>query len=101
MAEIIEIDETTRIRRMDALNWTVEVYTDSTAKDGTVSKKWRNANLRAGTGPYFGNLAPAFSWLLDYLTERDLPAEVDMDGYVRAYRRTADRLMAVAKELGR
>lgn len=101
MAEIIQIDEETRIRRMDALNWTVEVYAESKAKDGTVSMKWRNANLSAGTGPYFGRLSAAFRWLLDYMANRDAPAETDMDGYLEVYARTADRLIAVARGLDR
>lgn len=98
MREIIMVDEETRIRSMDALNWTVEVY--RLPKKGDGGERWVQANGN-GHGPFFGRLSDAFSWLLDYLTNRDLPAEVDMDGYVRAYRRTADRLMAVAKGLDR
>jgi hypothetical protein len=36
--EIIQIDETTRIRHMDAKNWTVETYRECKAKDGTSSR---------------------------------------------------------------
>lgn len=100
MTEIIDIDEKTRIRRCDPMNWTVEVLRPVEHRDGSESTSWVGANGQK-YGPYFGKLAPAFSWLLDYLTERDTPDTVDMDGYMRAYRRTADRLMAVAKELDR
>lgn len=95
MTDSIMIDERTRIQRIDSMNWTVQEL-----RDEPKGQRWRQAN-GDGHGPFFGKLHLAFAWLLDYLTERDLPAEVDMDGYVRAYRRTADRLMAVAKELDR
>lgn len=95
MTDSIMIDERTRIQRIDSMNWTVQEL-----RDEPKGQRWRQAN-GDGHGPFFGRLSDAFSWLLDYLTNNDLPAEVDMDGYVRAYRRTADRLMAVAKELGR
>lgn len=96
MVEIIQIDENTRIRRCDPMNLIVEVYAESKAKDGTVSMKWRNANLASGTGPYFGKAGHAFRWLLDYMTERDMPEVTDMKGYIAAYERTARKLMAVA-----
>ena len=95
MTDSIMIDERTRIQRIDSMNWTVQEL-----RDEPKGQRWRQAN-GDGHGPFFGRLSDAFSWLLDYLTNNDLPAEVDMDGYVRAYRRTADRLMAVAKELDR
>lgn len=100
MREIIQIDENTRLRKCDGLNWTAEVWAESKSKDGEVSMKWRNANLASGTGPYFGKLSAAFRWLLDYMTERDLPEKVDMDGYMAVYERTAKKLIAVAKEVG-
>ena len=96
MDKIIQIDESTRIRRCDPLNLTVEVFVESKAKDGTVSMKWRNANLANGTGPYFGKVEHAFRWLLDYMTERDMPETTDLKGYIAAYERTAKKLMAVA-----
>ena len=98
MREIIQIDETTRIRRSDPLNWTVEVLKDVEKKDGTKLTAWAGANGQR-FGPYFGKIEHAFRWLLDYMTERDLPERVDMKGYMSAYERTAKKLIAVAKEV--
>ena len=98
MREIIQIDETTRIRRSDPLNWTVEVLKDVEKKDGTKLTGWAGANGQR-FGPYFGKIHHAFRWLLDYMTERDLPEKVDMKGYMSAYERTAKKLIAVAKEV--
>jgi len=99
MKKIIEIDESTRIRRCDPLNWTVDVYAESKSKDGVKSMKWRQAS-GAGHGPYFGKVEHAFRWLLDYMTERDMPEATDMKGYLATYERTAKKLIAVAKEVG-
>lgn len=93
MAETIMVDERTRIAHIDKMNWTVQVLRDEPG-----GQRWRQAN-GDGHGPFFGKLHLAFAWLLDYMTERDLPEQTDLDGYVRAHRKAADRLIAVAKEL--
>lgn len=61
--EIIQIDETTRIRHMDAKNWTVETYRDCKAKDGTKRKDWRQAQGE-GRGPFYAKPEGCMEWLL-------------------------------------
>ena len=39
MREIIQIDENTRLRKCDGLNWTAEVWAESKTKDGEKSMK--------------------------------------------------------------
>ena len=65
MNEIIQLDETTRIRHMDAKNWTAELLRDCKSKDGTEYKDWRQANGE-GFVPFLRGPASASTWLLDW-----------------------------------
>lgn len=51
MDGLIQVDEHTRIRRVDSMNWTVELLKDSTKRDGTTERRWDQANGR-GFGPF-------------------------------------------------
>lgn len=64
MDEVIQIDEKTRIRRIDPLNWTVEVLKECEAKDKTKYTEWRQANGNK-FGPFCRSAADAVAWLLD------------------------------------
>lgn len=65
MDETIQLDETMRIRHIDAKNWTVEVLKECEAKDKTKYTEWRQANGN-GFGPFLRTPTQAVTWLLDY-----------------------------------
>lgn len=50
MREIINVDERTRLRHMDPMNWTVDKLCDVKRKDGTKAREWRVAN--GASGPF-------------------------------------------------
>ena len=64
MNEVIQIDETTRIRRIDPLNWTVEILKECKTKDGEPYTEWKQANGEK-FGPFCRSAADAVAWLLD------------------------------------
>lgn len=65
MDEVIQIDETTRIRRIDPLNWTVEILKKCKTKDDEPYTAWKQANGDK-FGPFCHSAADAVAWLLDY-----------------------------------
>lgn len=71
MREIINVDERTRLRHMDPMNWTVDKLCDVKRKDGTEAREWRVAN--GASGPFAGRPdSPAIvACLLDNAPELD------------------------------
>lgn len=91
MAKIYEIDEKTRIRRMDALNWTVEALKNVKKKDGTTSEEWVGAKGQ-GYGPYFGNLGAAARWIAENKASKTKIA--DLKGFISAYERIRSEIVS-------
>lgn len=100
MNETIQLDETTRIRHMDAKNWTVEVLKECKTKDGEPYTAWKQAN-GDGFGPFLRTPTQAVTWLLDY----DFGGsgfQGDLKRAVAEFQRIADDLKrAVEKAVGR
>ena len=90
MDEVIQIDETTRIRRIDPLNWTVEFLNECKTKDDEPYTEWRQANGNR-FGPFCHTPAEAAVWLLDR-RYGDSGFQGDLKRAVAEYRHIADDL---------
>ena len=92
MKEIISVDAKTRIRRVDKMNWTVEVYRMPTKGDG--GERWVQANGN-GLGPFAGKPdSPVIvKCLLDNAPELD-GFEGTMQEYTKAVERAGKRIAA-------
>ena len=91
MPEIIQLDEKTRIRRMDSMNWTVELLRPAKKGRSVGKPTWDCANY--GYGPFFKNPADALPWLLDNL-HASTPGTLTLEGAIAEYRGIADKLAA-------
>lgn len=90
MNGVIQIDEKTRIRRIDPLNWTVEFLKDCKTKDDEPYTEWRQANGNK-FGPFCRSAADAVAWLLDY-RYGDSGFNGDLKLAIAEYRHIADDL---------
>ena len=84
MAEIYQIDDSTRIRRMDSMNYIVEAYRKVRKKDGTYEMRWVGAK-GDGYGPYFGNLGAAVRWVAENAASRS--GAKDLKAFLTEYER--------------
>lgn len=64
MPEIIQVDDKTRIRRMDRMNWTVESLRPVKKRDGTTAVEWAMPK-GVNYGPFFHKPEHALSWMLN------------------------------------
>lgn len=98
MREIINVDERTRLRHMDPMNWTVDKLCDVKRKDGTEAREWRVAN--GASGPFAGRPdSPAIvACLLDNAPELD-GFEGTLQEHARAVDAASHRIAASIKEL--
>ena len=81
--EIIQIDETTRIRHMDSRNWTVEILRDCKTKDGTPYRDWKQAK-GDGYGPFYSKPQGCVEWLL-YERFANEPGAADLEHAIRQF----------------
>ncbi len=84
MNEIIQLDDDTRIRKLDEFNWVVEL------RHGGEKKRWRQAN-GDGHGPFLRAPSHAASWLLDWKFGNS-GFEGDLKQAVAEFQRIADEL---------
>ena len=91
MPEIIQLDEKTRIRRMDSMNWTVELLRPAKKGRSVGKPTWDCANY--GYGPFFRKPADALPWLLDNL-HASTPGTLTLEQAIAEYREIADKLAA-------
>lgn len=96
MAEVIQIADRWRLRKIDAKNYALEEFREPKETNLTKSSepKWREIN-GAGYGPFFQHVGPALEWLLHHRMLNDPGECASVEDAVKRMQEIADEIKRI------